>query len=582
MSVWEEIKSKLSVDEVIGSYLPIKPAGSNYKCICPFHKENTPSLIISPSKQIWHCFGCGAGGDIFRFVEMYENTDKKETLEILAKKANVTLEKPKGNQSGFSQNKSTGEKKPELDDFQKGQKLLFWVGDLYYRVLQKILKDRQNPITQYCLERGLNTELIEKFKIGYAPRENFILKLATKNNLDFELLYQIGVLKKEEGNIYKDKYKDRLIFPIFDAQGKIVGYTGRTLPYDNSERPKYLNSPQTPWFNKSKIWFGWHLSKTHILQEKKTVIVEGNLDVITAHGKGLKIALASQGTSFTEEQLKILKRLTKNVKLAFDNDEAGRIASDKFFRLATIQGMNVYKIQIPTEYKDLDEWLQKEKVDFNLLKAEYYPTYIFKLYETDLRSRDPEVQKQAILKCLELFASLDPLTLEQYLNRLSEVTNIHQETLSRFVIQSRKEAARYHQPADNTEVSIDKRKDLDIYDSIFTNWQNICAYYQDKMYQVEKVYPEITLYLKQLFLILKNLSPELKKYADFYEYKEANREILELIYQEKLYDKDPTFFSSTLQTIIRLLDQKIDFLMLDESLKQTYFQLKKELAEVKI
>jgi DNA primase len=581
VSVWEEIKSKLSVDEIIGSYLPIKPAGTNYKCICPFHKENTPSLVISPSKQIWHCFGCGAGGDIFRFVEMYENTDKKETLEILAKKANVTLEKPKAGQSILSKDQSGVEKKPELDSFQKGQKLLLWVGELYFRVLQKIIQDRHNPITQYCLKRGLNNDLIEKFKIGYAPKENFILKLAAKNNLDFELLYQVGVLKKEDGNIYKDKYKDRLIFPIFDVQGKIVGYTGRTLPYDTSERPKYLNSPQTPWFNKSKIWFGWHLSKSHILQEKKAVIVEGNLDVITAHGKGLKIALASQGTSFTEEQIKILKRLTKNVQLAFDNDEAGKIASDKFFRVATTQGMNVYKIQIPPEHKDLDEWLQKEKVDFNSLKAEYYPTYVFKHYETNLRSRDPEVQKKAILNCLDLFSVLDPLTLEQYLNRLSEITDIHRETLARFVSQTQMEKAPTTVRSLDEE-STDKRKDLDIYDTIFTNWQNICAYYQGKMYQVEREYPEINLYLRQLFTILQNLSPELKKYSDFQEYKEANREILELIFQEKFYDKDSAFFRGFLQTIIRLLDQKIDLLLLDENIKHTYFQLKKELAGVKI
>jgi len=196
MSVWDDVKSRLSVEEVLADYVTIRSKGANLTCLCPFHNEKNPSLIISPSKGIWHCFGCGAGGDIFAFVTQFENTTKQEALIKLAKKAGIDLDKYK---TRPNHNSPSSEDEPPAPitktHDEQAKAMLTWSTNLYHQILLKFLSDKEHPITKYCLQRGLTLEIIKKFQLGYAPKNNQLLQLATKHNIDLELLFEVGLLR---------------------------------------------------------------------------------------------------------------------------------------------------------------------------------------------------------------------------------------------------------------------------------------------------------------------------------------------------------------------------------------------------
>ena len=429
MSVFDEIKQRLRVEDVIGDYVEVIPAGAYYKCICPFHNERTPSLMISPDRGIWHCFGCGAGGDIFQFVQDYENIETGAALKRLAQKAGVTLEK--------SSRPKTAAEQAKQDTLEQGYELLAWTKDVYHKILLKLLTDRAHPVTQYCLERELSQEIIEKFEIGYAPTGNLIQSLAKKHGLDQTLLERVGVLREAyRGTGYRDKFTDRLVIPIHDEQSQTVGFTGRVLPsseqHKDRERPKYLNSAASHWFNKSTLWFGLNLAKRRIFQEKKVIVVEGNMDVIAAHAAGLDYTVASQGTAFTSEQLTRLRKVTNHLLLAFDNDEAGRVAGEKFFRQATGAGFLVDKLLIPTPHKDLDDYLHSDAyTDPGSLHTTPYLSFVIGQYQARLLSGDAHEKQRVIEHILSLIESVDALTAELYLAQLAELTDVSKDTLTR-------------------------------------------------------------------------------------------------------------------------------------------------------
>ena len=429
MSVFEEIKQRLRVEDVLGDYVEVIPAGANYKCICPFHNERTPSLMISPDRGVWHCFGCGAGGDIFQFVQDFENIEIKDALKRLAQKANVTLEK--------SARPKTEAELAKQDTLEQGYELLAWTKTVYHKILSKLLLDRTHAVTRYCLERGLSQEIIEKFEIGYAPSGNLIQSLAKKHALDHTLLASVGVLREAyRGPGYRDKFTDRLVIPIHDEHGRTVGFTGRVLPSNEEkrekDRPKYLNSAASLWFNKSELWFGLNLAKRRIFQEKKALVVEGNMDVIAAHAEGLDYTVASQGTAFTPDQLGRLRKITSHLLLAFDNDSAGTVAGEKFFRQATAHGFLVDKVVIPAPHKDLDDYLHSSAyTDPDSLQTTPYLSFVIGEYQERLLSGDAHEKQRVIEHILGLIGAVDSLTAELYLAQLSDLTNVSRATLDR-------------------------------------------------------------------------------------------------------------------------------------------------------
>ncbi len=558
INVFEQIRGRLSVVDVLGSYLSLKSNGRNYKAVCPFHNEKSPSLIISPDKDIWHCFGCGAGGNIFTFVELYDHIDTKTALHLLAKKANITL--------ATKQQKTIQEtlsEKQETDTLALGYKYLEWSANLFHQVLLKILEDHNHPVTRYCQERGLTKATILKFQLGYAPKNNFILNLAVTHKLNTDILTQVGVINKlEEKNTLKDKFTDRLIVPINDKSGRVVGFTARVLPYDNNpNRPKYLNSSQSQWFNKSQLWYGWYEHSQSIRQKKQVIIVEGNMDVIVANQCGLDYTLASQGTSFTVEQLQILKRLTCNILLAFDNDTAGIISGQKFYRQATAMGFEVQKLIIDKQYKDLDEMLSSNLAipsgQSATIKTLSFLEYIFGQKQLDLASSEAIVQKQTILDFLYLLKVADSITQEQYLTKLSEVTSIGKITLQQELSRQVGENINYF-----ATDKVPAKPSINNQQIILMNWQTLMAIEKGSHKQYESI-----------FELIKNLSPSLVKYKTVQNYLEQNRDELELILNNSTDKKINA--QGIVQVLISIIDQNINQLIAEDRLYNIYLELKK-------
>jgi DNA primase len=552
VNVFETIRGRLSVVDVLGSYLNIKSNGRNYKAICPFHNEKSGSLMISPDKDIWHCFGCGVGGNIFTFVEMYDHVDTKTALQLLAKKAGVTLQaqKPKTQEQLMIE-------KEQTDTLTLGYKYLEWTANLCHQVLLKILEDHKHPVTVYCQERGLTKATILKFQLGYAPKDNFILKLAQQHKLNLEILEQVGVLNlHQEKNILKDKFSDRLMVPINDKSGRVVGFTARVLPYDtNPSRPRYLNSSMSQWFNKSELWYGWYEHSAFIRQKKEVIIVEGNMDVIIANQFGLDYTLASQGTSFTVEQLQILKRLTSKVLLAFDNDTAGIVSGQKFYRQATAMGFEIHKLVIDKQYKDLDEMLSANIENANI-KTTPYLDYIFNQHLLDLQSSDTTVQRKAIVDFLFLLKVADSITQEQYLSKLSEITKINKATLTQELDKQAGENIDY---LATTKEPI--RPNVSNQQIINMNWQTLMA--------VEK---KDAIKYQNIFELIRNLSPELGKFESIETYLQANQSELEMIADKIQSEKiEP---KSIVQVLVSIIDQNISQLISEERLAKIYLELK--------
>ncbi|MFA7628141.1 MAG: DNA primase [Candidatus Dojkabacteria bacterium] len=332
----EEIKNRLDIVNVIGKYVKLKQTGKNYVGLCPFHNEKTPSFVVSPDIQRYKCFGCSEAGDIFNFLQKIENIDFPEALEKLAKEAGVELKK----QEGFSKYKILEE-------------INYKATRYYYNQLKENKK-----AMDYLEERGFSKESIKNFGIGYAPRKPELRKylLRTKNYSQRQLL-DSGLFTLKD-KVVKEKFYDRIMFPIRSTRGKVLGFTGRVLP-GNDWGPKYMNSPDTPIFHKKENLFGQYESRQEIRKKDLAILCEGSTDVVSAHQHGIKNIVAPLGTGLTKEQLEKLSKTTKNILFFFDSDKAGQDALIRGFKVASELGLVPYAAS-PEPYKDIDELLQKE------------------------------------------------------------------------------------------------------------------------------------------------------------------------------------------------------------------------------
>jgi len=301
------------VVEVIGSYFPLKRAGANFRALCPFHKEKTPSFNVHPAKQIWHCFGCGAGGDVFKFVMMYESLDFVGAVRRLAERAGIRIE--------FTE--AAGEPSHSLKELLF--KLHEQVAEFFH---QTLLKDKSaEPARAYLEKRGITPETARRWRLGFSPDAwDGLIRWASAKKYQADLLETAGlVLPRERGGFY-DRFRGRLVFPIRDEQGRVVGFSGRIL-MDAKDQPKYVNSPETPIFQKGRILFALDRAKHAIIEEKVAIVCEGQVDTISCHEAGLVNVVAPQGTAFTEHHARVLKRYADEVVLMFDSDAAGQSAA---------------------------------------------------------------------------------------------------------------------------------------------------------------------------------------------------------------------------------------------------------------
>jgi len=309
----EALKARLDIVDVVGSYIELKKAGGNFKAPCPFHDEKSPSFVVSPQKQIYHCFGCGAGGDSVKFVMEYEKLNYPEALEKLAESYNFTLT--------YTDNKHNKPRSQVMD------KLNEWY---------QTLLTQNATANAYIKERGIYESSIEKFGIGYAPDSNATLNFIRSRQFAIKEAIDMGVAgyNPDTRQTYA-RFIERITFPIFSANGSIVGFGGRTITGHNA---KYVNSPETAYFNKSRLLYAYHLAKQALYRKGEIIITEGYLDVVMLHQAGFDNAVATLGTALTAEHLPLLRKGNPRVVMAYDGDKAGRAAALKASRLLSASG----------------------------------------------------------------------------------------------------------------------------------------------------------------------------------------------------------------------------------------------------
>ena len=427
MSPVEEIKSKLSIQEVVSQYLRLEKMGSQYKARCPFHNEKTPSFYVSPMRHSFHCFGCGESGDIFSFVQKVEHIEFRDALKILADRAGVTL------------NDGKREENSNL------LKIIAMAKNHYIKNLHESINAKK-----YAHDRGLSDEPLKTFEIGYAKKEwQDLYNILKKSNFEDSDIIDSGmVIKTEEGKIY-DRFRGRLIFPIRNISGATVGFTARILPeYDDGKSGKYVNSPETSLYHKSRILFNYDLAKKYIAETREVILVEGQMDAVMSYKAGVQNVIAVSGTAFTEDHVKMIGRIADEVVLCFDNDAAGQKAAKRAAIMCAYGGLKVSFIDIQSKdpadivARDPAEWvaLSKKKIDI----INYYTNIIIKLDDEQkikhirenlvpyLKGIDSPLEKNfAIQKCARIL-NLEEKILKDEIDRyvpiesydnLKEVTN---------------------------------------------------------------------------------------------------------------------------------------------------------------
>ena len=342
----QEIKDKLDLVELISEYVTLNRSGNYFKARCPFHQEKTPSFMVSPDRDRWHCFGCSEGGDGFTFLQKIEGLDFPEALSALAQRTGVVLKK-----------RSPQDKK-QADALQRVYNCLFDAASVYQIILRDA--DGAQEARAYVESRGVNKDTQAAFMVGFAPEKwDVLYQTLSKRGYDVSDLLKAGlVIKSDRGGFY-DRFRDRIMFPIFDHHGRVVGFTGRML-HNTQKGGKYVNTPQTPVFDKSRLLYGLDRAAQSIRKAGKAIIVEGQMDVIASHQAGIENTVASSGTALGEAQLKLLKRYATKLKMAFDTDEAGQKAARRGIELALSLGFEVFVIELKgDDGKDPDDCISK-------------------------------------------------------------------------------------------------------------------------------------------------------------------------------------------------------------------------------
>ncbi|MBD3840707.1 MAG: DNA primase [Campylobacterales bacterium] len=441
----ENLKSHLEIVDVISQYLELKKTGANFKACCPFHGEQTPSFVVSPAKQIYHCFGCGVGGDALKFVMEYEKLSYPEAIEKLASIYNISL---------------------SYEDSGKKQdtKLIQKVNEYY----QKKLFQNQVAL-QYLQQRGVSEFSIEKFEIGFAASSNDTINFLKSNFLNLADAKEYGIIDSGTNGLYA-RFIDRIIFPIYTITGTIVGFGGRTISGHNA---KYVNSPQTKYFNKSRLLYGYHLAKESIYKKNQIIVTEGYLDVVMLHQAGFSNAVATLGTALTQEHIPLLKRAESQVIVAYDGDKAGLNAAYKASMLLSHSQING-GVVIFQDGLDPAEMVQNKQIN-QLNELLSHPTpfipfvldYIVNQFYLD----DPSQKQDALIQANSYLKTLTPIFQEEYSSYLAQKLNINKKLVQVNQFRGEKKANVHLTSIDIAELSIIKTaiEDVKFYKLICEN-----------------------------------------------------------------------------------------------------------------
>lgn len=416
-----EIRQAVDIVDLISDYVQLKKQGRNYFGLCPFHGENTPSFSVSPDKQIFHCFGCGAGGNVFSFLMELESLSFQEATIKLAEKANIELDI---SPTTFSNESSVSR------DFAKMMEAHELIRKFYHHLLVNT-KDGQHAL-EYLLSRGFTLESIEKFQIGYSLNSwDFVYKFLTKRNFEPALLEKSGlIIKRDRDGSYFDRFRDRIMFPIFDSKGNTIAFSGRTL---GADEPKYLNSPETVIFNKSKILYNFHLARPSIRKLQQVVLFEGFADCIAADRAGVENGVATMGTSLTSDHIALIRRNTEAVTICYDSDNPGVEAAYRAANLLNEAG-SLVRIAMMPDGLDPDDYIKKYGVEkFNKEVIGNSLTFMtFKLLYfrkgKDLQNEGDRLQY--IEEVLEEISKLDKaVERDHYLRQLANEFSLSLEAL---------------------------------------------------------------------------------------------------------------------------------------------------------
>ncbi|WP_187647524.1 DNA primase [Nitrosophilus labii] len=396
----EQLKSRIDIVDVVGNYLELKKSGANFKALCPFHNEDTPSFVVSPAKQIFHCFGCGVGGDAIKFVMEYEKLSYPEAVEKLASMFNIDL-------------KYSGDKDKGQDLF----KVLNEINRFYKKTI-----DQNEKAKQYLKKRGVFESSIEKFEIGFAPSSNETLQYLKSKFIPFQEAVEAGILAVENSKVYA-RLIERITFPIYSPNGRLVGFGGRTI---TNHPAKYINSPQTKLFNKSKLLYGYHLAKNKIFKTKKMIVTEGYLDVVMLHQAGFTNAVATLGTALTKDHLPLLRRGEPKVVLAYDGDQAGVAAALKAAKMLSASDMEGGVVLFEGD-KDPADMVKEGKVEELENIFRHPKPFIEFVLEKTVQKYDinsPIEKEKALNESIEFLKTLSSLLQEEYKHFVAALLNI--------------------------------------------------------------------------------------------------------------------------------------------------------------
>lgn len=403
INIVDEIKSRCNIVDVVGRVVPLKKSGSNYKGVCPFHNEKTPSFVVSETKQIYTCFGCGATGDLINFVERYYNLDFKGAVEMLAKEYGISIE------GAF---KSSRDKEEYYEINRQAARFFF-----------KAMRQSANPGYTYMKNRGISEDILNKFGIGYADDDwTSLYEFLKEQGIAEDKLMELGLISNSKGR-YFDKFRSRVMFPIMNTAGKVIGFGGRVI---GQGEPKYLNSQESNVFQKKNNLYGLNLTRGDVSGEDSIILVEGYMDVVSLYQSGVRNVSASLGTALTENQARLIKRYTKNVILSYDADSAGQNAAFRGLDILYREGCRAKVLKV-TDGKDPDEFVKKNgRKAFMKLAEDAVPYGDFKIdvikqkYDLD----DQQQRVDFISEAVSALRIMKPVEADIYIKKLAEQTGI--------------------------------------------------------------------------------------------------------------------------------------------------------------
>jgi DNA primase len=582
----DRIRESTDIVSVVEEYFPLSRAGANYKALCPFHHEKTPSFIISPEKQIYHCFGCGESGNVYNFIMHMEKLDFMDVLQRLADRTGIKLD--------FEKDK----------DYQKKRKTSEQIIELNKRAAEfyaKILQSQQGKkALHYLKDRGVNDEMIEMFHLGYAPAGNQFIEAALKSGVNESILVKSGLAGKDDRGRAYSKFRDRVMFPILDDMGHVRGFGGRIME-KNPNMAKYLNTAQTEVFEKKKMMYGFYYGKDAIKESKKILLLEGYMDVIAAHQFGIKNAVAALGTALTAEHVYKLKHWVDEIILSFDADEAGSKATARGLDVILNSEIFTKVCQMPAG-NDPEDIIRRDKEEFLKYLNEAKPVMNWRIeYSMSLFKDVDDATERKVRVVRDLAAvvnKLSPIRKAEVVKDISSKLNISEsavlQEISRITKRSRK-GSYIREKEQNPETSFDDNASKK--DRLIKEVLHVVIKFPQYINEVEKLLTvEVTgkNYYKLLFEYVKVFEGDIHKMLE-----QADDDVRNVVAELSLSDLNTTgnpvdhlndlkieYKKMSLEQRFELLSQEINSLLKDNKTierekKEEYDKLKKALKGAK-